>query len=68
MKTVHETRAYCGPKPSLMNWGYTGMVRPVLLYRAMIWGHAAMTTTNIDKRRRLNRIVVMSVRGKKMEF
>ena len=61
MKTVHETRANCGPKPSLMKWGFTGMVRPVILYGAMIWGHAATTTTNIDKLRRLNRIAANTI-------
>ena len=51
MKTVHETRANFGPKPSLMKWGYTGLVRPILTYRAMIWGHRALTQTNIAKLR-----------------
>ena len=56
MKTVHETRANFGPKPSLMKWGFTGLVRPILTYGSMIWGHSAQTQTNIDKLRRLNRI------------
>ena len=43
MKTVHETRSNFGPKPKLMKWGFTGLVRPVLTYGAMIWGHAANT-------------------------
>ena len=54
MKTVHETRSNFGPKPSLMKWGFTGLVRPVLTYGAMIWGHAASTTNNANKLRKLN--------------
>ena len=61
MKTVHETRANFGPKPSLMKWGYTGLVRPILTYGAMIWGHSALTQTNIAKLRRLNRIATNTI-------
>ena len=61
MKTVHETRANFGPKPSLMKWGYTGLVRPILTYGAMIWGHSALTQTNIAKLRRLNQIATNTI-------
>ena len=61
MKTGHETRANFGPKPSLMKWGYTGLVRPILTYGAMIWGHSALTQTNIAKLRRLNRIATNTI-------
>ena len=56
MKTVNETRSNFGPKPSLMKWGYTGLVRPVLTYGAVIWGHSALLKTNIEKLRKLNRL------------
>ena len=29
-----------GPKPELLIWAYTGVVRPALTYAAMNWGHA----------------------------
>ena len=35
------TRKNWGPKPKLMRWAYIGMVRPMLCYGAMIWGHRA---------------------------
>ena len=45
MKTVHETRANCVPKPKLMKLGFTGMVLPILMYGAMIWGHTVHSKT-----------------------
>ena len=56
MNTVYETRANFGPKPSIMKWGYTGLLIPILTYGAMIWGHSALTQANIAKLRRLNHI------------
>ena len=44
-----------------MKWGYTGLVRPVLTYGAMIWGHAALTRTNTDKLRKLNRLAANTI-------
>ena len=61
MKTVNETRSNFGPKPSLMKWGYTGLVRPVLTYGAMIWGHSALLKTNIEKLRKLNRLAANTI-------
>ena len=44
-----------GPRPSLMKWAYTGMVRPILLYGAHIWGKdlTKQQTTNMAKLNRL---------------
>ena len=61
MKTVHETRSNFGPKPKLMKWDFTGLVRPVLTYGAMIWGHAANTVGNISKLRKLNRMALNTI-------
>ena len=35
------TRNNWGPKPALMRWAYLSIVRPMLCYGSMIWGHRA---------------------------
>ena len=50
------TRNNWGPKPKLMKWAYTGIVRPMLCYGAMIWGHRAPALA--DKLRRVNRMAM----------
>ena len=48
------TRKNWGPKPRLMRWAYTSVVRPMLVYGAMIWGHRAPELA--AKLRRVNRM------------
>ena len=48
------TRKNWGPKPKLMRWAYLGVVRPMVSYAAMIWGHRA--GHKIEKFRRVNRM------------
>ena len=55
-KIAHITRNNWGPKPKLMRWAYTGIVRPMLCYGAMIWGHRAPEL--IEKFRRVNRMAM----------
>ena len=45
-----------GPKPKLMKWAYTGMIRPFIAYAAMIWGHRAQHIKG--KLERLNRMAM----------
>ena len=40
-KITNMTRNNWGPKPKLMRWAFIGIVRPMLCYGAMIWGHRA---------------------------
>ena len=50
------TRKNWGPKPKLMRWAYLSVVRPMLCYGAMIWGHRA---PHIEaKLRRVNRMAI----------
>ena len=55
-KIAHMTRKNWGPKPKLMRWAYLGIVRPMLCYGAMIWGHRAPEL--IEKFRRINRMAM----------
>ena len=50
------TRNNWGPKPKLMRWAYLGIVRPMLSYGSMIWGHRA--PHHKDKLQRLNRMAI----------
>ena len=50
------TRRNWGPKPKLMRWAYLGIVRPMLCYGAMIWGHRAPALE--AKLRRVNRMAI----------
>ena len=55
MKMASITQSYWGPQPKLMRWMYTGIVRPVVSYAAMVWAHQIEDDTVEDKLRTLNR-------------
>ena len=55
-KVASMTRKNWGPKPKLMRWAYIGIVRPMLCYGAMIWGHRAPEL--MEKLRRINRMAI----------
>ena len=59
MQIANNTRKNWGPKPRLMRWEYLGMVRPMLTYAAMIWGHRAPFHSN--KFKRINRMAMNTV-------
>ena len=56
MQVANITRKNWGPKPKLMRWAYIGIVRPMLCYGAMIWGHRAPELE--AKLRRVNRMAI----------
>ena len=55
-KIACMTRNNWGPKPKLMRWAFIGIVRPMLCYGAMIWGHRAPEL--MEKFRRINRMAI----------
>ena len=55
MKLASITSAYWGPKPKLMKWAYTGIVRPAFTYGALVWAHAVENEDLEAACRRLNR-------------
>ena len=42
-KTAHLTRT---PRPKILKWAWTGMIRPIVFYSFMIWAHKAESDTN----------------------
>ena len=52
-----------GPKPKLMRWMYTCMVRPMVLYGSVVWAHEAGNLTIPDKLRRINRLAITTCAG-----
>ena len=50
-----------GPKPRLMKWIYTGIIRPRLTYGAMIWGHCSKNKTMMKQLYNLNRAACMMI-------
>ena len=61
MKMANITNAYWGPRPKLMKWAYTGIVRPALSYAALAWGHAVEADEFESMCRRLNRLAMNTI-------
>ena len=55
MKQLHN------PKPKLMRWVYTGIIRPRLTYGAMIWGHCKKSKLMDTQLYKLNRTACMMI-------
>ena len=58
MKMACITHNYWGPKPKLMRWMFTGMVRPVISYAAVVWAHQADHPDMIEALRTLTRAAI----------
>ena len=61
MKIASITSAYWGPRPKLMKWAFTGIVRPTLSYAALVWAHAAEAEDVERKFRRVNRLAMNTI-------
>ena len=61
MKLASITNAYWGPKPKLMRWAYTGIVRPMVTYAALVWGHAAELDDIEEALRKLQRLALCTI-------
>ena len=51
--------SFWGPRPHLMRWAYTGIVRSMLSYGAFIWAHELKTTYIQNKLETLQRSALM---------
>ena len=61
MKLSSITHSYWGPKPKLMKWAYTGIVRPMVSYAALSWGHATETEPIENALTKLNRQAINTI-------
>ena len=57
---TRKTSSYFGPKPKLMRWVYTGIIRPKLTYGALVWAHN-ITAKQHKNLKQLNRLACMSL-------
>ena len=58
LKLASIVYSYWGPKPKLMRWMFTGIVRPMVAYAAMVWAHKIEDDTTTDKLRKLTRMAI----------
>ena len=61
MKLASISGTHWGPKPKLLKWAYTGIVRPVITYAAMTWAHEAETPIIQTALRRVNRAALNTI-------
>ena len=47
-----------GPKPHLMRWTWTCVVRPNFIYGSLLWQHSVKSVGKLKKVRRLNRMAI----------
>ena len=59
--TLNITRANHGPKPSLMKWTYTGIVRPAISYAALNWAHETRAPGTLAKFKKLDRLAMLAI-------
>ena len=57
MKIANVAREMWGPKPHLLRWAFTCVVRPMIIYACMIWG-PTVNSSYSEKFRRLNRMAM----------
>ena len=60
MTLVSATRSNIGPKPNMMKWAYTGIVRPTLSYAALVWAHEIGSKRIKDQLKRLDRLAMLA--------
>ena len=53
---IAKTRGLYGPKPKLMKWLYTGIIRPKITYGSIIWSHKINNRCYMKPLKQLNRI------------
>ena len=61
MKLSSIASSYWGPKPKLMRWTWTGIVRPTLSYAAMAWAHVIEVEDTEEMLRKLNRFAMNTI-------
>ena len=57
-KMANIAKTTWGPKPHLMRWTWTCVVRPNFIYGSLLWQHSIKSKGKLDKVRRLNRMAM----------
>ena len=61
-KMASIVHSYWGPRPKLLRWAYTGIVRCMVTYGAMVWGHVIdEEESHVKVLRRLNRLAISTI-------
>ena len=50
-----------GPHPSAVKWAYTGIVRPALVYGAIVWADKAQSKSIVNKLSSLQRLAMLQI-------
>ena len=58
MQISAVTSSSFGPCPKLMRWAFTGMVRPMLAYGALVWAHELNQQYIKDALQKINRLAI----------
>lgn len=61
MKLANITHSYWGPRPKLLRWAFTGIVRPMVSYAAMVWAHQTENENAIDRLCNLTRTAINTI-------
>ena len=59
MQIMNALNKTWGPKPTLVRWIFTAIVRPRISYACMIWSHTINYKTKLRKLQQINRLVSM---------
>ena len=59
MQIMNALNKTWGPKPSMVRWIYTSIVRTRTTYAAMVWSHSINTKAKIKKLQQINRLATM---------
>ena len=59
MQIMNALNKSWGPKPSLVRWIFSAIVRPRITYAAMCWSHSINQKTKFKKLQQINRLVSM---------
>ena len=57
-KMANIAKTTWGPKPHLMRWTWTCVVRPNFIYGSLLWQHSIRSVGKVKKVRRLNRMAM----------
>ena len=52
---------YWGPRPKLVKWIFTAVVKPRITYAALVWAHRILTISKKQRLGQINRLAAMTL-------